>query len=99
MTLDIDEGAIEYIRDKGGVCSIVETYPHQNSYAEIPISVVRYAAPDRLCGYRSYERGGVAIHVGNNLFFQRDVVKIRLGRFLCFRWLEWPTLTMFNSYD
>jgi len=99
MTLDIDAAAIEYIRGKGGICSIVETYPHQNSYAEIPFPITTYEAPEIPSRYEVFERGGVILYIGKNLFFQRDLVKIRLGRFLCFRWLEWPTMTMFSSYD
>jgi hypothetical protein len=99
MTLDIDREALEFIRVKGGVVSTVETYPHQNSYAEIPITVVSYAAPESSVGYHVFEREGVMLYVGKNIFFKRDLVKIRLGAFLWFRWLEWPTQTMFNSYD
>jgi hypothetical protein len=98
MTLDIDPKALEFIRGKGGVVSTVETYPHQNSYAEIPITVVSYAAPASSVGYHVFEEGGVRLYIGKNIFFQRDLIRIRLGRFLCFRWLEWPTRTMFNTY-
>jgi hypothetical protein len=99
VTLDIDSEAIEFIRSKGGICSIIETYPHQNSYAEIPFPIVGYAEPEFPSRYEAFEREGVSLYIGKNLFFKRDHVRIRLGRFLCFRWLEWPTLTMFNSYD
>lgn len=60
---------------------------------------MEYKAPKSGFGYDVFERDGVTLYIGRNLFFKRDIVKIRLGRFLCFRWLEWPTLTMFNSYD
>jgi hypothetical protein len=99
VQLDIDREAIDYIRRKGGVFAIVETYPHQNSYAEIPIPQREYRKPSEVRRYEVFEREGVTLYIGKNLFFKRDTVVVRLGRFLCFRWLELPTLTMFNSYD
>jgi hypothetical protein len=99
MTLDIDADAIEYIRKKGGACSIVETYPQQNSYAELAFPVTSFAAPERKTGYEIFERDGVSLYIDKRLHFKRDIVKVRLGRLLCFRWLEWPTMSRFGSYD
>jgi hypothetical protein len=98
MTLDIDQEAIEFIRSKGGICSIIETYPHQNSYVEIPITQIQYAVPEKPTGYDTYEREGITLNIGRSLFFQGEVIRIRVGRFLFFRWLELPTLTLLNSY-
>jgi hypothetical protein len=97
--LDIDQEALEFIRDKGGICLILETYPHQNSMVEIPIIQISYAEPLSSAGYDTYHRDGITLCVDRKIFFQRDVIKIRLERFLCFRWLELPTKTMFSSGD
>jgi hypothetical protein len=99
VKLDIDQGSIDLIRRKGGAFAIVEIYPHQNSYAEIPFPQREYKKPPDLWRYEAFERDGVSLYIGKNLFFQRGTVVIKLGRFLCFRWLEFPTLTMFNSYE
>jgi len=96
MTLDIDQEAVEFIRGKGGVCSIRQIYV-KTTFEEMPETQIEFAAPTSSVRHDVLEYDGVVLHVGRNLRFKDDHVKVRLGRFLKLRWLEFPSLTMFGG--
>jgi hypothetical protein len=72
MTLDIDKAAIDYIRDKGGLCSVVETYSQQNSYAELAFPVTSFAAPEHKGVCETFERDGISLYIDKLHHFKRD---------------------------
>jgi hypothetical protein len=94
MTLDIDQEAIGFIREKGGICLIYQIHI-ETTFEPIPHTLIKFEAPPSAVGLNVYEHDGVTLHVGRSLFFKNNIIRIRLGRFLFFRWLELPTMTMF----
>lgn len=96
MTLDIDEEALDFIRRKGKACTIKQIHV-ETTFEPLPHLSIDFEAPDSARGFHVDEAGGVTFYVGRGLFFKRGVVRVRLGRFLWFRWLELPTHTLFDS--
>jgi len=98
MTLDIDAGAMDHIRGKGGICSITQEHV-DTCFEPLPHTVIEYSAPPSPKRYDVHERDGVVLYVDRSMFFKGSVVRVRLGRFLFLRWLELPTHTLFASSD
>lgn len=98
MPLDIDEEALAFIRGKGGVCTISQIFA-KNTCADLPQTVIAYSIPESQAGHDRYELDGVVLYISRRLTFTDASIKIRLGRFLGFRWLELPNFSLFAAAD
>lgn len=96
MTLDVDEETLDFIRRKGRACTIRQIHV-ETTFEPLPHLSIAYEAPASARGFDVDDAGDVTFYVSRGLFFKRGVVRVRLGRFLWFRWLELPTHTLFDS--
>jgi len=96
MTLRIEEDALEFLKKKGGVCTIRLSVA-KGCCGGMPLPSIEYVKPKEAAGLEALEADGVSVYVGKGMRFEDDIVHITLSGALFFKSLEIPSLRLLES--
>lgn len=98
MRLEIDENAYEFIRKKGGICTIRFSVA-KGCCGGMPLPEITFTQPKASVGLEALTQGEVSVYVGKGMQFEGDVIRISLSGAWFFKSLELPTLRLLETCD
>lgn len=96
MTLSLDKDAYEFIKKKGGVCT-VRLSVAKGCCGGMPLPDISYSKPKEATGLEALTQDGVSVYIGKGMRFENDLVHITLSGALFFKSLELPTLRLLEA--
>lgn len=98
MRLEIDPKAYEFIKRKGGVCTIRLSMA-KGCCGGMPLPDISFSKPNENVSLVALVQDEVSVYVGKGMNFENDVVKITLSGTLFFKSIELPTLRLLETCD
>lgn len=98
MHLEVDQNAYEFLKKKGGVCTIRLSVA-KGCCGSLPLPEISYTKPKESAGLEALTQGEISVYVGKGMHFEGDIIRLSLSGAWFFRSLELPTLHLLETCD
>jgi len=98
MRLEIDQNAYEFIKKKGGICTIRLSVA-KGCCGSLPLPEISYSKPQENASLVAFTQDEVSVYVGKGMQFEGDIIRLTLSGVWFFKSLELPTLRLLETCD